>query len=135
MTNIFPVDYNLKMKLDRFRMTLMHWLIIGYNEYKRMGGLPLCHKILSHTSHYFQQHNLIYQFISKNLVASPGSKILVREIIHLVNNSPMTKAGNTYTEEDLVDTCREFFPHIVVCVMSECDSRLVILNHTRFMEF
>ena len=135
MSNIFPVDYSLKMKLEKFRMPLMHRLIIGYNEYKRMGGLPVCHKILSHTSHYFQQHNLIYQFINKNLVVSQGSKILVREIIHLINNSPMTKAGNVYTEEDVVETCREFFPNIVLCALSESDSRLVIMDHTRFVDY
>ena len=135
MSNIVPVDYSLKMKLEKFQMPLMHRLIISYNEYKQMGGLPVCHKILSHTSHYFQQHNLIYQFINKNLVVSQGSKILVREIIHLINNSPMTKAGNVYTEQDVVETCREFFPNIVLCPLSDTDSRLVIMDHTRFVDY
>ena len=135
MSNIFQIDYNLKTKLVKFRMPLMHRLIIGYNEYKRLGGLPVCHKILSHTSHYFQQHNVIYQFISKNLIVAVGSKVLVREILHIINNSTIVKPGNTYTEEDVADVCREFFPDMTIAPLSDSDRRLVILNYTRFAEF
>ena len=135
MLNIFQIDYNLKTKLVKFRMPLMHRLIIGYNEYKRLGGLPVCHKILSHTSHYFQQHNVIYQFISKNLIVAVGSKVLVREILHIINNSTIVKPGNTYTEEDVADVCREFFPDMTIAPLSDSDRRLVILNYTRFAEF
>ena len=132
MTNIFAVDYTLKSKLQRYKMPLMHRLIYGYNTYIRMGLEP-CHKIISHTSHYFQQHNVIFQFMKNNITESFGTHILLREIVHHVNGLSAKQA--VYSEEDIVETCRDSFPNIVIAPLAENDLRLVVLNHKRIDNF
>ena len=106
----------------------MHRLIYGYNTYGRMGLEP-CHKIISHTSDYFQQHNVIFQFMKNNIVESFGMHILLREILHHING--MTTKQAVYSEEDIVETCRDSFPNIVIAPLGEHDHRLVVLNHKR----
>ena len=132
MTNIFAVDYTLKSKLQRYKMPLMHRLIYGYNTYIRMGLEP-CHKIISHTSHYFQQHNVIFQFMKNNITESFGTHILLREIVHHVNGLSAKQA--VYSEEDIIETCRDSFPNIVIAPLAENDLRLVVLNHKRIDNF
>ena len=133
MSNIFQVDYNLKQKLSRYRMPLMHRLIEGFNQYKRSGGLPLCRKIMNHTSQYFQQHNAIYQFLSNRITPSVGSIISLREVLFHVNSS--SRQQSYYAEEDIIETCKDSFPSIKIVPLSQTDSRLVILDYKRADEY
>ena len=133
MPNIFPVDCTLKSKLIKYRMPLMRLLIKGYREYKTNGGLSNPgEKIKGHTNQYFQQYNIIYQFISTKMQLEQGKNTFIREILQQINNSA---AKQTYTEEDIIDTCTDSFPHIRIGRASETDARLVMFDHVRNNEF
>ena len=137
MQNIYQVDGNLKSKLIRYRMPLMRLLLKGYRDYKEDGGLSaghiLCAKILNHTNSYFQQHNIVYQFISTNMQFEEGKHTTIRELLYYINNS--TTKQVSYTEEDVIDVCRESFPNMIVGTVSPTDPRVCILNHVRTLGF
>ena len=134
MTNIFQIDYTLKTKLTRYRMPLMHRLIIGYNEYRRNGGLPAVMKIQSHTTRYFESNNAIFQFLRNSILPKNGFHVLLREIVHYLNTTAVTK-NCQYTEDDIIETIRDSFNEMTVTQMSENDKRLIIMNYQRIDEY
>jgi hypothetical protein len=115
-------------------MPLMRLLIKGYKEYKTNGGLSNPgEKIKGHTNQYFQQYNIIYQFISTKMQLEQGKNTSIREILQQINNSATKQTS--YTEEDIIDTCTDSFPHIRIGRASETDPRLVMFDHVRNNEF
>ena len=120
MMNIFPIDTSLKMRLDRYRMPLMNRLIAGYNEYKRLNTLPLCPKIIIHTETYLLANNTVYQFIKNNIVPKEDGYVQLKHILQCANNN--NNGRQVYTEEDVIDICKECFPEMIATPLSEYDS-------------
>lgn len=122
MTNVYPIDYQLKAKLERLRLPLMHRLIEGYQRYMQFSSLPPCAKIALHTAAYFKQQNAVYQFLKDTIVESIHGRIYIREIL-----LRMGTMNGRHTEQDIVDTLQHYYPEAVI-IQGEHD-RSVLLGY------
>ena len=91
-------------------------------------------KIQSHTTRYFESNNAIFQFLRNSILPKNGFHVLLREIVHYLNTTAMTK-NCQYTEDDIIETIRDSFNEMTVTQMSENDKRLIIMNYQRIDEY
>ena len=73
----------------------------------------------------------MYKFIKDNIVYKPGKRVLLKEILVRANNMH-TSNRQMYTEEDVIDICKECFPDMIPMHLSDYDGltvRLVFMNY------
>ena len=112
ISNVYAVDYQLKNKLQYYKLPLMHRLIEGYQKYVTMNELPPCPKILAHTALYFKNQNMLYQFLWNTITPCPNknTRIPLRDLILRMG---ATVPGR-HDEIELIDTIQEYFPDAVI---------------------
>lgn len=130
MENVYPVNLELKQKLDKLKYAMIHRLIQGYIDYKHNRGLPKCRKIEIHTEKYFRDNDQVLASIDTHLILTDDDKSFIRieQIYDIIPMNLHNKFNKNELQDKIIDLMHDTYHASYTCTITNTTYQHVFLG-------